>query len=191
MSVGYRYFINRGFLPAEASAYQDISMESIKDHRYLKVMIETRMRRFRDFYQKHEKERYILNKYYKSIRQLYVRKGLASNENDLILTGSKERRDRARTLTFNFFNKYKDKYAIRDTSGKVVKTPRKKTKANRRKITGKNVIDQTIRQSQDDINHSKNRLAFAKTPEEKTEWQRRIKLHQNRIKQLRIKGKSK
>lgn len=187
--TNYRFWVERGFLPAEASAYKDISTEAIKDHRYLQVMIETRMRRFREFYQVHENERYVLGKYYKSIRELYVKRGWADNEKDLILTGNKDRRDKARTITFNFFNNYKNKYAVRDTSGKLVKTPRKKAKANKRKITSKNVIDQTIKQSQDDIKFSRGRLKFAKTSAEKSKWQNRIKLHQKRIKELRTQKK--
>jgi hypothetical protein len=186
-ATGYRYWLQKGFIGAEASAYQDITEEAIKDHRYLQVMIDTRMRRFREYYQEHENQRYVLGNYYKSIRNMYVSKGWASNGKDLVLSGSKEQRDRARTITFQPFNAYKDKYAIRDNSGRVVQTPRKKTKVNRRKITGNSTIDQVIKQSQADIKQSKFRLSYAKTPEEKASWEKQIKLHQNKIKELKTK----
>lgn len=186
MSItGTKFWLQRGFLPHEASAFKDISTEAIKDHRYVKVMIESRMRRFREFYQEHLGDKNTLQSYYKFIRQQYVKNGLTSNQNELLLRGDTQQRNKARTKAFDFFNTYKDKYAIRDTSGKVVETPRKKRRANRKPITQKSSIDQLIQNSKDDIKQSKFRLSYAKSDSEKLEWEKRIKLQEDRIKQLR------
>lgn len=159
--TGKRFWLERGFIPSEADAYKNISTEAIKDSRYIKVMIETRMRRYREFYQEYDNVRNVLPIYRKYIRKQYVKRGITSNASDLVLSGDTDRRNKVKTLAFEFFNQYKDKYAIRDNSGKVVKTPRKKTRASKKPITGNKSIDQTIRKIDDDIKYKEYRKRFA------------------------------
>lgn len=180
-----RYWLEKGFLPAEASAFKNITIEAIEDYRYLQVMIETRSRRFREFYQKYYNEPNTLELYYKWVRELYVKNKFTDNPNSLLLYGGIQRRNKARSLAFDFFNAYKDKYAIRDKSGKLVETPRRKTRASKKPINRKTAVDQTIEQSLDDIKYSRFHLQYAKTDKEKQEWHDRIKRHQDRITKLR------
>jgi hypothetical protein len=183
--TGMKFWRDRGFLKSEQSAFQNITIEAINEHRYIQIMIETRQRRFREYYQAHLNDRNTLEGFYKWVMQQYVNRGITNNPNDLLLAGGMDRRDKARTLAFDFFNLYKDRYAIRDTSGKLIKTPRKKARANRRKITGNTSIDQAIRAHQKDITFSEGRLSFEKDPQEITNWKNRIKRNKDKIKQLK------
>lgn len=182
--TGVKFWLEHGFAPNEASAFKNITTEGIKDSRAIQVMIETRMRRFREFYQKHLDERNTLDSYYKWVREQYVKNKITDNPKSLILTGDIQRKNKARTLAFDFFHKYRDKYAIKDTSGKLIETPRKKTRASKKPITKNKIVAQLIAQSDEDIKQSKFRLSYAKTDGEKQEWNNRIKRQEDRIKRL-------
>ncbi len=186
MRTGNKYWLNRGFAPHEASAFKNITTEAINDSRPIQVMIKTRMRRFREFYQKYPEAKNTLDLYYAWVRKQYVDKGFTDNPKDLFLTGDIQHKNKARTLAFDFFNSYKEKYAIRDASGKLIETPRKKTRASRKPITRDSSINQTIEQSLQDIEFSKSRLRYAKTDKEQQEWRDRIKRHQDRIAKLKL-----
>lgn len=176
MRTGRRYWLNKGFLPAEASAFKNITTEAIEDSRFIKVMIETRTRYRREAVRRN----YTVRDYYRHIRQLYVKNGFAVTAKALEFTGVAGRR-----LAFKLFNAYKDKYAIRDKTGKLIETPRRKVKVKRKPITGKHNIDQMIRKDQDEIKYLRFRLKFEKTEYFQRQYRERIKRHQDRIKRLK------
>lgn len=179
--TGLAYWIRRGFIPAEASAFKRITTEAITDSRYLKAMVTTRMR----VKSEAGRQGMSIRQYYASIRAMYVRRGFADNAYDLLLRGDRERRNRARRLAFNFFNFYKDKYAIRDRSGKLIETPRKKGRARRKPITHRGTTDQLIRKHQDTIKYDQFRLRFERSPLLRATYQTSIANHRAAIKKLR------
>ncbi len=180
MKTGKRYWLRKGFLPAESSAFKNITTEAIKDSRYISVMIETRMRRRREAIQ----AGLTVREFYQKVRKNYVRRGLSDTAKSLEFDGVKGRR-----LAFAFFNLYKDKYAVRDNTGKVVETPRKKAKVKKKPITGKSNIDQMIRKDREAIKYLRSRLKFERGDYMKSQYQERIKRHQDRITRLKAQSK--
>ena len=115
---------------------------------------------------------------------MYVRKGYTKSAKALEFDGIQGRR-----LAFSFFTSYKEKYAIRDTSGKLVETPRRKAKVSRKPITGKHNIDQLIYKDKEEIRYLEFRLKFTKDPYMRQSYQNSIRNYQNRITQLKAQAK--
>lgn len=178
--TGRRFWLERGWMPVEASSFKNISTDAIVDSRYIQVMIQTRQRRYREFYQQHEDVRNVKPLYYKWVRSQYVRRGITSNPDIL-----KDVNDTSKTLAFDFFNQYKDRYALRDTSGKVVKTPRKKARASRKPITGNKAIDQVIRKYKDDIEVRKIKIRNSADKQYQAQLNTEIKRMRTKIKDLK------
>ena len=181
MKTSRRYWTAKGFLPAEASAFKNITTEAVKDSRYIQVMVETRMRRRREAIQKG----FNVRQYYAYIRNMYVKKGFATSAKALEFDGVAGRR-----LAFEFFNAYKSKYAVVDTSGKLIETPRKKVRVKRKPITGKHNIDQMIRKDQDEIKYLRFRLKFERNEFMRSRYQSSIKNYQTRISQLKAQAQT-
>lgn len=180
MRTGKAYWIGKGFLPFEASAFKYVTTEAIKDSKYITTMIETRMR-----YRREARSRGLdLRQYYEAIRKLYVKRGIAPSYKKNVTDNKTWRR-----YAFDFFNQYKDKYGIRDNSGRLVTTPRRKTRVTKKPITGKKNIDQMIRADQNEIKRLRSRLQFEKSDFWKQDIQTRIQRHQNRIANLKAQAK--
>lgn len=184
--VGTRFWLQKGFLPAEASAFKNITRESIKDSPYINTMIESRTRRKREAVQK----RWNTRQYYQWVRNQYVRLGFTKNASDLVLRGDIYRRNKARRLAFDLFNRYKEKYRLRDNSGKLIETPRRKAKVSKKPITGKRNIDQMIRKDREEIKWLRFRLKFERSPYQQNQFRERIKRHQDRIVRLKTQAKT-
>jgi len=185
MRTGLKYWLQRGFIPVEASAFKNITTESIDDSRYIRTMIETR----RGFKREANRNNLTIREYYRSIRDWYVKRGFTDNQSDLVLRGNAQRRNKARRIAFDFFSAYKEKYAIRDTSGKLTETPRKKTKVRKKPITKKGNINQLIAKDRDEIKYLRFRLQFEKSDRWKEDYRTRIKRHQDRIARLKAQAK--
>jgi hypothetical protein len=183
--AGRVYFLSRGFIQAEASAFKNISIEAIKDSKYLKTMVQSRMRRVREWKQANGNSKESRANFRLWVRKLYVSKGFAKSPDELLLRGSKKQRDNARSKAFMFFNAYKDRYAVRDTSGKLIATPRKKTRINKRMITGNKTIDQAIKADKKSIEHYEFMKKFAKTDDSKKDFDKSIKRLEGRIERLK------
>jgi len=185
MRTGRRFWLNKGFMPSESSAFKNITTEAIGDSRYIPIMIETRMRYKREASRQH----LTIREYWQSIREMYVKRGFANRSSDLVLRGDANRRDKARRLAFAFFTAYKEKYGIRDRTGKLIETPRRKVKVKKRPITGKFNIDQAIRKDRDEIKYLRFRLKFERNDYMRNEYRTRIQRHQTRIAQLKAQAK--
>lgn len=185
MKTGRRYWLQHGFMPSEASAFKNITTEAIEDSLYIPTMIETRMRYRREAVRKG----LTIREYWHNIREMYVKRGFTERQEDLVLRGSTERRNRARRAAFNFFNFYKNKYAVVDKTGKLIETPRKKARVKKKPITGRHNIDQMIWKDQDEIKYLRSRLKFERSDYMRSVYQNSIKNHQDRIAKLKAQAK--
>lgn len=181
MRTGRRYWLQRGFIPIEASAFNKITTEAIEDSRYIRIMIQTRMRRRSQAI----RNGWTIREYYRSIREMYVKSRFANRQSEIMLRGNTDRRNKARRIAFDFFNYYKDRYGRRDRTGRLEETPRRKVKARRKPITGKHNIDQMIRKDQDQIKFLRSRLKFERNEYMRSQLQTRIRRHQGRIRDLK------
>jgi len=178
MKTGRFYWTERGFLDFEASAYKNITTEAINDSPYIQQMIRDRIRRFL----RAQSDGLTNRKYYFRIRKMYVDNGFANSTAELVLTTNRRKRDRARNKAFNLFTAYKDKYGIRDKSGKLIGTPRPKTKVVVKKGTS---LDRAIRDAENEINRLKGRLSFPMSDSERQSLQTQLTNQQRRLSNLK------
>lgn len=173
MKLGKSYFLKMGFLPCEATAFQDITEEALDNSPYIKKMIRGRVLR----YLRAGRDGLTSREYFFRIRKHYVDLGLFDTKHILIGNNKK-----SQSQSFKLFNYYKDEYGARDKDGKLVGTPRPKTKVVKK---GGSAKDRLIRSTKNEIERLRGRLKFEKNEDMQKEYQNRIKTQQNRLNQLR------
>jgi hypothetical protein len=175
MKTKRQFWVELGFLPFEASAFKNITYEAIRDTPYLAQMIKERVDRLN----RAINDGLSIRQYYFRVRKKYVDLELITPLTPL------NNNDAGRSKAFKLFNYYKDKYGIRDRNGKLIETPRKKTKVKMRKITGDVGKDQKIAKHQEQINMLRGRMRFNLSESQRQSYQTRINIQQNAIDDLK------
>ncbi len=170
-STKTQYWLQRGFLPAEANAFKDVTFDAINDSPYLKRMIRDRVKR----YLRAGRDGLTSREYFFRIRKLYIDNGLATDTNIL------HRDSKGESQAFKLFNYYKDTYGAVDSSGKPIGTPRPKTKAVSKRGTSN---DRAIRSTQSEIERLRGRLKFEKNDKIRASLQNQLTNQESRLQKL-------
>lgn len=170
-ATGVKFWKQRGFIDAEASAFKDITTDAISDSPYIKKMISNRIQR----YLRAGRDGLTNRKYYFRIRQLYVKQGLADNTNIL------HKNSMGESQAFKLFNFYKESYGPTDSSGKPIGTPRPKTKAVSKKGSSKDRLTNSIKS---EIDRLRGRLQFPMSDFDRRSLQTQLANQERKLKEI-------